>query len=188
MARKKDGNELLRHGVQLLAEYQDRLAAQGTYAVLVVLQAIDAAGKDSTIRHVMSGVNPQGVHVASFKAPTAEELGHDYLWRHERRLPARGEIGIFNRSHYEEVVAVRVHPENLASERIPPVTERHLAAPVPGDQRLGAVPGRQRDPAGQAVPQRVQGGAAAPVPQADRPAGEELEVLRRRRAGAPVLG
>jgi PPK2 family polyphosphate:nucleotide phosphotransferase len=122
VARKKDGNELLRRGVQLLAEYQDRLIAQDTYAVLVVLQGIDAAGKDSTIRHVMSGVNPQGVHVASFKEPSAEELDHDYLWRHERRLPARGEIGIFNRSHYEEVVAVRVHPENLASERIPPVT------------------------------------------------------------------
>jgi PPK2 family polyphosphate:nucleotide phosphotransferase len=122
VARKKDGNELLRRGVQLLAEYQDRLIAQDTYAILVVLQGIDAAGKDSTIRHVMSGVNPQGVHVASFKEPSAEELGHDYLWRHERRLPARGEIGIFNRSHYEEVLAVRVHPESLARERVPSVT------------------------------------------------------------------
>ena len=101
---KKDGAELLQQGVQLLADYQERLAAQGTYAVLVVLQGIDAAGKDSTIRHVMSGVNPQGVHVSSFKVPTAEELDHDYLWRHVRRLPARGEIGIFNRSHYEEVL------------------------------------------------------------------------------------
>jgi PPK2 family polyphosphate:nucleotide phosphotransferase len=105
--------------VELLAEYQDRLSAQGTYAVLAALQGMDAAGKDSTIRHVMSGVNPQGVRVSSFKAPSAEELDHDYLWRHARRLPARGEIGIFNRSHYEEVLVVRVHPENLDREKIP---------------------------------------------------------------------
>ena len=118
---KKDGADLLQQGVQLLADYQERLAAQGTYAVLVVLQGIDAAGKDSTIRHVMSGVNPQGVHVSSFKVPTATELDHDYLWRHVRRLPARGEIGIFNRSHYEEVAAVRVHPENLEREKLPSV-------------------------------------------------------------------
>jgi PPK2 family polyphosphate:nucleotide phosphotransferase len=123
VAKKKDGVQLLRRGVQLLAEYQDRLAAQGTCAVLVVLQGIDAAGKDSTIRHVMSGVNPQGVHVSSFKVPAGEELEHDYLWRHVRRLPARGEIGIFNRSHYEEVAVVRVHPENLAREKIPPVPD-----------------------------------------------------------------
>jgi PPK2 family polyphosphate:nucleotide phosphotransferase len=119
VAGKKDGERLLRRGARLLDEYQDRLAAQGTYAVLVILQAIDAGGKDSTIRHVMSGVNPQGVHVSSFKAPTAAELDHDYLWRHQRRLPARGEIGIFNRSHYEEVLVVRVHPEMLDREKIP---------------------------------------------------------------------
>jgi PPK2 family polyphosphate:nucleotide phosphotransferase len=118
---KNDAAELLQRGVQLLAEYQDRLAAQGTYGVLVLLQGIDAAGKDSTIRHVMSGVNPQGVRVSSFKVPSAEELDHDYLWRHVRCLPARGEIGIFNRSHYEEVAAVRVHPENLAREKLPSV-------------------------------------------------------------------
>jgi PPK2 family polyphosphate:nucleotide phosphotransferase len=120
LAKKKDGPELLSKGVALLAEYQARLAAQGSHAVLVVLQAIDAAGKDGTIRHVMTGVNPQGVRVTSFKAPTAEELSHDYLWRHARQLPAKGEIGIFNRSHYEEVLAVRVHPENLDREAAPP--------------------------------------------------------------------
>lgn len=114
--RKDDGLSLLRRGMALLAEYQERLAAQETYGVLVVLQALDAAGKDSTIRHVMSGVNPQGVKVSSFKAPSAEELSHDYLWRHARRLPARGEIGIFNRSHYEEVLVVRVHPELTDAE------------------------------------------------------------------------
>ncbi len=118
--KKKDGARLLTQGVELLAEYPQRLAAQDTYAVLIVLQGMDASGKDGTIRHVMSGVNPQGVHVSSFKVPSAEELGHDYLWRLARRLPARGEIGIFNRSHYEEVLAVRVHPENLDREKLPP--------------------------------------------------------------------
>ncbi len=117
---KDDGQELLRQGVELLAEYQDRLAAQDTYGVLVVLQALDAGGKDSTIRHVMSGVNPQGVRVSSFKEPSAEELRHDYLWRQARQLPARGEIGVFNRSHYEEVLVVRVHRELLEAEKLPP--------------------------------------------------------------------
>jgi polyphosphate kinase 2 (PPK2 family) len=118
--KKVDGKERLRQGVKLLAEYQDRLAAQDTYGVLVVLQALDAAGKDSTIRHVMSGVNPQGVRVSSFKQPSAEELRHDYLWRQTRKLPARGEIGVFNRSHYEEVLVVRVHRELLDNEKLPP--------------------------------------------------------------------
>jgi PPK2 family polyphosphate:nucleotide phosphotransferase len=123
--KKKDGIALLRQGVELLAQFQDRLAAQDTYAVLVVLQGMDAAGKDGTIRHVMSGVNPQNVHVSSFKAPSAAELSHDFLWRHAVRLPARGEIGIFNRSHYEEVLVVRVHPEYLDRERIPAAAKRH---------------------------------------------------------------
>src|SRR5215204_807242 len=117
--KKKDGAELLRTGVALLADYQARLAAQNRYGVVVCLQALDAGGKDGTIRHVMSGVNPQGVRVSSFKVPSAEELDHDYLWRYARRLPARGEIGIFNRSHYEEVLVVRVHPEVLARQRLP---------------------------------------------------------------------
>ncbi|MFD8882862.1 polyphosphate kinase 2 family protein [Streptomyces erythrochromogenes] len=117
--KKRDGGELLRSGVSLLAEYQERLAAQDTYGVLLCLQAIDAGGKDGTIRHVMSGVNPQGVRVSSFKVPSAEELDHDYLWRYSRRLPARGEIAIFNRSHYEEVLVVRVHPDNLVRQKLP---------------------------------------------------------------------
>ena len=117
--KKQEGASLLQRGVELLAHYQDRLSAQETYGVLVVLQGMDAAGKDGTIRHVMSGVNPQGVHVSSFKVPTPQELDHDYLWRHAQRLPARGEIGIFNRSHYEEVLAVRVHPEYLDREKVP---------------------------------------------------------------------
>jgi len=117
---KADAAAQLASGIAQLAEYQDRLAAQSTYAVLVVLQALDAAGKDGTIKHVMSGVNPQGVAVTSFKVPSAEELSHDYLWRYARRLPERGRIGIFNRSYYEEVLVVRVHPENLDRQSLPP--------------------------------------------------------------------
>ena len=117
---KKDSAELLDEGVEMLSNYQERLAAQDTYGLLVVLQALDAGGKDSTIRHVMSGVNPQGVVVQAFKAPSEEELDHDYLWRHTQKLPQRGQIGIFNRSHYEEVLVVRVHPELLEREKLPP--------------------------------------------------------------------
>jgi PPK2 family polyphosphate:nucleotide phosphotransferase len=111
--------KVLRRGIQSLAEYQDRLAAQKTHAVLVVLQAMDAAGKDGTIRHVMSGINPQGVDVHSFKVPNSNELDHDYLWRYALRLPPRGKIGIFNRSYYEEVLVVRVHRELLERENLP---------------------------------------------------------------------
>ncbi len=119
VVRKKDGAELLQRGIALLADYQARLAAQDTYGVLVCLQALDAGGKDGTIRHVMSGVNPQGVAVHGFKVPSAEELDHDYLWRYACRLPERGQITIFNRSHYEEVAVVRVHPENLERQKLP---------------------------------------------------------------------
>jgi PPK2 family polyphosphate:nucleotide phosphotransferase len=119
---KDEAAEQLQLRVELLAEYQERLAAQDSYAVLVILQALDAAGKDGAIRHVMSGVNPQGVVVHGFKVPSAEELDHDYLWRYASRLPARGQIGIFNRSHYEEVLVVRVHPELLERQRLPPAS------------------------------------------------------------------
>jgi PPK2 family polyphosphate:nucleotide phosphotransferase len=123
-ADAREAKAVLESSVSLLAEYQERLAAQDTYGVLVVLQAIDAAGKDGTIRHVMSGVNPQGVEVSSFKVPSAEEQDHDYLWRYVRRLPSRGSIGIFNRSYYEEVLVVRVHPEFLNFEKLPPASRR----------------------------------------------------------------
>ncbi|MFI6289047.1 polyphosphate kinase 2 family protein [Streptomyces sp. NPDC051018] len=117
--KKKDSPELLASGVALLAEYQARLAAQDTYGVLFCLQALDAGGKDGTIRHVMSGMNPQGVTVTSFKVPSAEELDHDYLWRYAKWLPARGDIAVFNRSHYEEVLVARVHPEVLDRQKLP---------------------------------------------------------------------
>src|SRR5215212_4588260 len=112
-ADKAAAKAALLEDVSELAEMQDVFWASKRYAMIVVFQALDAAGKDSTIKHVMSGVNPQGVNVHGFKVPSTEELDHDYLWRYAQRLPARGEIGIFNRSHYEEVLAVRVHPEFL---------------------------------------------------------------------------
>ncbi len=116
---KSDGKDQLAAGVARLSALQSKLHAQNTYALLIVLQGIDAAGKDGTIKHVMSGVNPAGCQVTSFKVPSEEELDHDYLWRYGRGLPARGNIGIFNRSHYEEVLVVRVHPELLDRQRIP---------------------------------------------------------------------
>jgi PPK2 family polyphosphate:nucleotide phosphotransferase len=124
LVHERDASEMLEAGVQLLSDYQARLAAQDTYGLLVVLQALDAAGKDGAVKHVMSGVNPQGVWVRSFKVPSTEELNHDFLWRYTRDLPPRGMIGIFNRSHYEEVLVVRVHPENLERERLPAAARR----------------------------------------------------------------
>jgi PPK2 family polyphosphate:nucleotide phosphotransferase len=116
---RQDAQEQLETGIHRLSQQQEKLYAQNTYALLINLQALDAAGKDSTIKHVMSGVNPQGVQVKSFKVPSVEELDHDYLWRNIKELPNRGHIGIFNRSHYEEVLAVRVHPELLQREQLP---------------------------------------------------------------------
>jgi len=117
---KDEASAKLRKDIKRLAKYQDVLYAQNTYAVLVMLQAMDTAGKDGTIRHAMSGVNPQGTQVHSFKAPTREELDHDFLWRSMKALPERGGIGIFNRSYYEEVLVVRVHPELLDLQSLPP--------------------------------------------------------------------
>jgi PPK2 family polyphosphate:nucleotide phosphotransferase len=116
---KEHAQEALEHGIARLAQLQEKLYAQDRWAILIILQAMDAAGKDSTIKHVMSGVNPQGCQVNSYKAPSAEELEHDFLWRTSRALPERGKIGIFNRSYYEEVLVVRVHPELLAREKLP---------------------------------------------------------------------
>jgi PPK2 family polyphosphate:nucleotide phosphotransferase len=110
----------LAQGVERMAELQDKLYAQDRWALLLIFQAMDAAGKDGTIKHVMSGVNPQGCQVSSFKAPSAIDLDHDYLWRANQCLPERGRIGIFNRSYYEETLVVRVHPEMLARQTIPP--------------------------------------------------------------------
>jgi PPK2 family polyphosphate:nucleotide phosphotransferase len=121
---KEDAQEKLKADILKLADLQARLYAQDTFALLIILQGIDAAGKDGTIKHVMSGVNPTGCDVKSFKAPSSEEIDHDYLWRQVKALPERGKVGIFNRSHYEEVLVVRVHPELLAKEKIPPSKKR----------------------------------------------------------------
>ena len=137
----------LREGVEALSTLQDMLYAQDRWAVLLVFQAMDAAGKDGAIKHVMSGVNPQGCQVASFKVPSAEELDHDYLWRCQRHLPERGRIGLFNRSYYEEVLVVRVHPELLPRQRLP---EKLLGKDL-WDRRLRDIRGFERYLAGNGV-------------------------------------
>ncbi|MBN9057725.1 MAG: polyphosphate kinase 2 family protein, partial [Rhizobiales bacterium] len=117
---KKDAADLLRRGADWLAMEQDMLYAQDSWSVLLVFQAMDAAGKDGTIKHVMSGINPQGCDVYSFKQPSAEELSRDFLWRYAMKVPQRGRIGIFNRSYYEEVLVVRTHQELLKAQKLPP--------------------------------------------------------------------
>lgn len=117
---KDDARNRLAAGVKTLAAYQEMLYAQDIYSLLIIFQAMDAAGKDGTIKHVMSGINPQGCQVYSFKAPNSEELDHDYLWRCSKALPERGRIGIFNRSYYEEVLIARIHPELLEKQKLPP--------------------------------------------------------------------
>lgn len=117
---KEKAQKIIEKNRKRLAELQEKLYAQDLWSILVVFQAMDAAGKDSAIEHVLSGVNPQGCHVVPFKAPSSQELDHDFLWRHQVALPERGRIGIFNRSHYEEVLVVRVHPEYLAKQKLPP--------------------------------------------------------------------
>ena len=119
LTSKKDARKTLREGIVLLSKMQEKLFAQGRRGVLLIFQAMDAAGKDGAIKHVMSGVNPQGCQVYSFKSPSAEELNHDFLWRSSQRLPERGRIGIFNRSYYEEVLAVRVHAQLLERQNLP---------------------------------------------------------------------
>jgi PPK2 family polyphosphate:nucleotide phosphotransferase len=117
---KSDAKDVLQEGVEAIAHLQEMLYAQDKWALLLIFQAMDAAGKDGAIKHVMSGVNPQGCQVYSFKAPTSEDLDHDYMWRCLKRLPERGRIGVFNRSYYEETLVVRVHPEILAKQKLPP--------------------------------------------------------------------
>ncbi len=118
---QEQGEAILKSDITKLSEIQEKLYASNRYAVLIVIQAMDAAGKDSAVKHVMSGLNPQGVNVTSFKTPTHQELEHDYLWRHSMVLPARGMFGIFNRSHYENVLVTRVHPEFILNENLPDI-------------------------------------------------------------------
>jgi PPK2 family polyphosphate:nucleotide phosphotransferase len=132
---KGEARELLQRGTSWLAEEQQMLYAQDRWSLLLVFQAMDAAGKDSTIKHVMSGVNPQGCQVSSFKQPSSEDLEHDFMWRYVRHLPERGRIGIFNRSYYEEVLVVRVHPEILQRQKLPPA----LVGKTLWDERLADI-------------------------------------------------
>ena len=161
---------MLAQDVHRLAALQEKLYAQNEWAVLCVLQAMDAAGKDGTIKHVMSGVNPQGVRVTSFKAPGPEELAHDFLWRANRALPERGHIGIFNRSHYEEVLVVRVHPEVLERQHLP----RSCVGKRLWDQRLEAIAAFERYLTRQGMVvlkfflNVSQAGAEAPLPRTAR--------------------
>ena len=180
----------LRLNIEQLACQQDILYANDTYALLVVLQALDAAGKDSAIKHVMSGINPQGCEVHSFKAPSQEELDHDYLWRAAKRLPRRGAIGIFNRSYYEEVLVVRVHPENLAKQHLPSARKGpiDLEKPIRRDQLFREVLGGQRHNRLEAIFERFEEGTESPLPQKDRREREELEVFERRCPRTPTLG
>jgi len=132
---KAEATDLLQAGTAWLAEEQDMLYAQDRWSLLLVFQAMDAAGKDGTINHVMSGVNPQGCQVFSFKQPSSEEIAHDFMWRYARRLPERGRIGIFNRSYYEEVLVVRVHPELLEQQKLPqPLVSKRI-----WDERLADI-------------------------------------------------
>ena len=149
--------------------------------MLLIFQAMDAAGKDSAIKHVMSGIDPKGCQVYSFKAPSSEELDHDFMWRTSKCLPERGRIGIFNRSYYEETLVVRVHPEFLGKQKLPAelITPADLAGAVPGHQRVRALSGAQRVRDPEVLPQRLARRTAPPLPRAARPAGEELEVLAR---------
>ena len=143
---KPQAKEALKIGVQALAELQDMLYAQDKWAVLLIFQAMDAAGKDGAIKHVMSGINPQGCQAYSFKAPSAEDLDHDYLWRCLKCAPNRGHIGIFNRSYYEETLVIRVHPEFLAKQKIPPkLITKHLGRAIPGHPCLRKLPPSQRN-------------------------------------------
>ena len=181
---------LLAEGVNRLRLEQEKLYAQGTWALLLIFQAMDAAGKDSTIKHVMSGVNPQGCQVFSFKAPSSEELAHDFLWRTTRCLPERGRIGIFNRSYYEEVLVVRVHPKLLAAQRLPaPCVSKRI-----WKERFEDINAFERHLVRSGVvvckfflhvsKERAEGA----VSRTARQAGEELEVFGGRRGGAEALG
>ena len=187
---KEQYQELLGEHVAQLSALQQLLYASNRYAVLLIFQAMDAAGKDGAIKHVMSGVNPQGCQVFSFKHPSPTELQHDFLWRTTRDLPERGRIGIFNRSYYEEVLIVRVHPEILRSEGLPDAAARRqdgLARPVSLDRGSGEAPPRQRNPHHQVLPPPLEGGAAKALPRAHRRAGKELEIQPGGHRGAEVL-
>ena len=172
----------LERGVARLGQLQEKLYAEDSWALLLIFQAMDAAGKDGTIKHVMSGVNPQGCQVYSFKAPSAEELDHDFLWRTSRCLPERGRIGIFNRSYYEEILVVRVHPKALDSQKLPPaLVTRNI-----WNERFEDIRAFERYATRNGIAIRKfflhvsQRGTEAAFLEAPRPEKQELEILGRR--------
>jgi polyphosphate kinase 2 (PPK2 family) len=187
---KAKAAQLLQQGTEWLAQEQDMLYAQDRWSLLLVFQAMDAAGKDSTIKHVMSGVNPQGCQVFSFKQPSREDLSHDFMWRYSKSLPERGRIGIFNRSYYEEVLIVRVHEEILKQQKIP----KSLVGKRIWEDRLADIAhfedylGRQGVIVPQVLPQRVAGAAEKAFYEATEHSREELEVLCFGRTRTPILG
>ncbi len=188
---KEHYQELLAEHVAQLSSQQELLYASDRYAVLLIFQAMDTAGKDGAIKHVMSGVNPQGCQVFSFKHPSPAELQHDFLWRSTRDLPERGKIGIFNRSYYEEVLIVRVHREILRSEGVPDAPharQEDLARPVSLHRGFGATPPRERNPHHQVLPSPLEGGAAKALPSTHRrarrsPGNSALRTSKRENSG-----
>jgi hypothetical protein len=187
---KEQYKKLLEEHVAHLSSQQQLLYASNRYAILLIFQAMDAAGKDGAIQHVMSGVNPQGCQVFSYKHPSATELEHDFLWRTTRDLPERGRIGIFNRSYYEEVLIVRVHPEILRNEAIPdnPASRQEgLARPVSLDRGFGETSPRQRNPHHQVLPPPLKGRTAKAFSGAHRPARKELEIQLSRYCREKIL-
>ena len=189
---KEQYQELLREHVAQLSSQQKLLYASNRYAVLLIFQAMDAAGKDGAIKHVMSGVNPQGCQVFSFKHPSPTELQHDFLWRTTRDLPERGRIGIFNRSYYEEVLIVRVHPRNSPQRGDPGRVARRqggLARPLSFDREFGETPPCQRNPHRQVLPPPLEGGAAKALPRSastsrKRTGNSALRTLRKGNSGS----
>ena len=187
---KPRAKEALAMGVDLLAELQDMLYAQDRWAVLLMFQAMDAAGKDGAIKHVMSGINPQGCQVFSFKAPTSEDLDHDYLWRCIKCLPERGRIGIFNRSYYEETLVVRVHREFLEKQKLPPelMTKDIWKERFQDIRAFERYLTRNGVAGAQVFSTCLQQRAEEAFSRAHRRAGKKLEVFGQRRQGARALG
>ena len=186
---KHEAQIMLAEGIERLTELQQRLYADDRWSVLIVLQAMDAAGKDSTIKHVMSGLNPQGVEVHSFKQPSPEELQHDFLWRVAQRLPTSGRIGIFNRSHYEEVLTVRIHKQLLEQQKLP----KRLVGKDIWQQRFDDIRAFERHLVrnGTLVLKfflnRIERRTAQAFPRPHRRAGQALEIFHGRRQGAQAL-
>ena len=187
---KEKATKIIEANRERLNDFQEKLYAQDRWSLLLIFQGMDAAGKDSAIKSVFEGVNPQGCEVTSFKQPSTKELDHDFLWRSMIALPERGRIGIFNRSYYEECLVVRVHPEILgqAEDTAAAGDQGHLARPLRGHLRDRALPRAQRHRDPEILPQRLEGGAARALPRAAGGAREELEVLAGRYRASASCG